>query len=132
MLRADSAETDLQETSAPGPAIPRAEDRPCTVQPSDHEPDQSSSGGHWAGSSSAVGTGRSSRREHQAASRTARPDPRFTESKMDQARLVARQLAEHGKPVSRRSLRGGGVKGSNQTLNALAHQVNAELVNAAP
>jgi hypothetical protein len=49
---------------------------------------------------------------------------------MDQARLVARQLAEHGKPVSRRALSSRGVKGSNETLNALAHHVNAELVKA--
>jgi hypothetical protein len=50
---------------------------------------------------------------------------------MDQARLVARQLAQYGKPVSRRALRASGVKGSNETLNALAHKVNAELANAA-
>jgi hypothetical protein len=45
---------------------------------------------------------------------------------MDHARLVARQLAEDGKPVSRRALRNAGVKGSNESLNALARRVNAE------
>jgi hypothetical protein len=131
MLRADAAETDLKGTSTPGPAIHRDADQSCTVQPSDHQPDQPSSGGHWARSSSAVGSERSSSRDPHAALRTTRPDPHVTESQMDQARLVARQLAAHGKPVSRRALRSGGVKGSNETLNALAHQVNAELVKAA-
>ena len=53
-------------------------------------------------------------------SRPARPQT-------DQARLVARRLAAAGKPVSRRALRRGGVRGSNEALNALARMVNAEL-----
>src|ERR1700723_2839547 len=47
-----------------------------------------------------------------AGSRPARPQT-------DQARVVAYRLAAAGKPVSRRALRSGGVKGSNQALNAL-------------
>jgi hypothetical protein len=43
-----------------------------------------------------------------------------------QASLVALRLATAGKPVSRRALRNGGVKGSNESLNALARQLNAE------
>jgi len=38
----------------------------------------------------------------------------------DQARLIARRLAATGKPVSRRALRSAGVKGSNESLSALA------------
>ena len=34
--------------------------------------------------------------------------------------LVALRLVTAGKPVSRRALRSGGVKGSNQSLNTLA------------
>jgi hypothetical protein len=130
MLHADTADTDIPDTSTPGPAISRPEDWPRPDQPPDHRPDQPQ-GGHPARSTPAIGTGRSSRQDHQAASQATGPDPHVTGPKMDQARLVARQLAEDGKPVSRRALRSGGVKGSNETLNALAHKVNAELVNAA-
>jgi hypothetical protein len=49
---------------------------------------------------------------------------------MDQARLIARTLASAGKPLSRRALRSGGVKGSNEALNRLAREINAELENA--
>jgi len=50
---------------------------------------------------------------------------------VDQARVIARRLAAAGKPVSRRALRSSGIKGSNENLNALARQVNAELSRAA-
>ena len=46
-----------------------------------------------------------------------------------QASLIALKLATAGKPVSRRALRNGGVKGSNESLNALARQLNAEFAN---
>jgi hypothetical protein len=46
-----------------------------------------------------------------------------------QAARIARELAAAGKPVSRRALRNGGVKGSNENLNALARLLNAELAN---
>ena len=45
----------------------------------------------------------------------------------DQARVVARRLAAAGKPVTRRALRSGGVKGSNEALNALVRTIHAEL-----
>ena len=47
----------------------------------------------------------------------------------EQALRVARELAGAGRPVSRRTLRSGGVKGSNEALNALARMINAELLN---
>jgi len=50
---------------------------------------------------------------------------------MGQARAAARKLAAQGRPVSRRSLRAGGVKGSNQALNALARALNSELAQVA-
>jgi hypothetical protein len=51
---------------------------------------------------------------------------------VDQARMVARRLAAAGKPVSRRALRCGGVKGSNEALNALARMINSEMAGTAP
>jgi len=46
-----------------------------------------------------------------------------------QASLIALRLATAGRPVSRRALRNGGVKGSNESLNALARRLNAEFAN---
>ena len=47
----------------------------------------------------------------------------------EQALRIARALAAASKPVSRRTLRSEGVKGSNERLNALARQLKAELAN---
>jgi hypothetical protein len=55
--------------------------------------------------------------------------PGLPRQKDAQAARIARELAATGKPVSRRALRNGGVKGSNENLNALARQLNAELAN---
>jgi hypothetical protein len=52
--------------------------------------------------------------------------PRPAQPQLERARIVARRLAAAGKPVSRRALRSGGVRGSNEALNALAHIINAE------
>jgi hypothetical protein len=50
---------------------------------------------------------------------------------IEQARLAARRLTTAGKRISRRALRGEGIRGSNETLNALARKVNAEVAGAA-
>ena len=58
-----------------------------------------------------------------------RPGPRTNapgQTETGQARLIASRLAA-GKPVSRRALRGRGIRGSNAALNALAREINAEL-----
>jgi hypothetical protein len=47
----------------------------------------------------------------------------------DQAHRVARELANEGRPVSRRALRSGGIRGSNEALNTLARTITAELAN---
>jgi len=52
--------------------------------------------------------------------------PRPAQPQLERARIVARRLAAAGNPVSRRALRSGGVRGSNEALNALAHTINAE------
>ena len=57
--------------------------------------------------------------------------PRPAGPRVDQARTIARRLAATGRPVSRRALRRGGVTGSNESLNALARMINAELTGCA-
>ncbi len=59
------------------------------------------------------------------------PVPRPAQPQVDQARVIARRLAAAGKPVSRRALRSAGVTGSNETLNALARVISAELAGCA-
>ena len=58
---------------------------------------------------------------------TTAPKHLDSQHQMDQAHLIARRLATAGMPVSRRVLRGGGVRGSNAALNALARTINTEL-----
>ena len=70
---------------------------------------------------------RPSGRDHTAAVRTSGPDPRAESPPAGQARLVAGRLAAAGKPVSRRALRSGGIKGSNEALSRLARTLTAEL-----
>jgi hypothetical protein len=60
------------------------------------------------------------------------PGYRAARTQVDQARDVARRLATAGKPVSRRTLRSGGVKGSNEALNAVARILNSEIADTAP
>jgi hypothetical protein len=66
--------------------------------------------------------------DRQRGDRATGPDFRATRPQVDQAR----RLAATGKPVSRRALRRGGVKGSNEALNALARMINSEITGAAP
>jgi hypothetical protein len=126
MLRGDTTDAGAPGTSTPGPAVPCPEDQSRPGRSPGHQPDHPASDGHPARPGPAAGTGRSSHQDHHADSQAAGPGPRVTESKTDQARLVSRQLAEHGKPVSRRALRSAGVQGSNEALNALARMINDE------
>ena len=50
---------------------------------------------------------------------------------IEQARLAAERLSTAGKRISRRALRREGIRGSNETLNALARKVNAEIAGSA-
>jgi len=72
---------------------------------------------------------RSSARDRRAVVRTTGQDRRAEPSSAEQARLLAIRLAAAGKPVSRRALRSGGIRGSNQALNRLAGKLNAELAS---
>ena len=76
-------------------------------------------------------------RDRSSPSRGPRPDrgtaysgSRPVQPQADRARTVARELVAAGKQVSRRTLRSGGVTGSNETLNALAREINTELTCA--
>jgi len=60
------------------------------------------------------------------------PGQRPEQRQMAQARSIARGLTAAGRPVSRRALRSGGVKGSNQALNDLARRINAEQAGTTP
>ena len=53
--------------------------------------------------------------------------PHTAEPGIGHARGIVRELAAAGQHVSRRALRSGGVKGSNEALNALALRLSAEL-----
>jgi hypothetical protein len=70
--------------------------------------------------------GGSSLRDHLAAAGTSGPGLRAGSSPAEQARLLAGRLAAAGQPVSRRVLRNGGIRGSNEALNRLARELNAE------
>jgi hypothetical protein len=77
-----------------------------------------------AGSGPPAGT-TTAQQDHSARAATAVP------SGIGQARVAASRHAAAGRPVSRRALRSEGIRGSNQTLNALARTINAELAGTA-
>jgi hypothetical protein len=142
MLRADAAAGALH-TGTGEPAMPRSQgdqdggdqdggDRAGGDQAGgDHAvPWQDQDGGHGAATgpnpSSQIRLRPSRDRDAHRGNVTA-PAPPTASPMIGQARLIARRLAEAGKPVSRRALRNGGVKGSNEALNALARALNMEL-----
>jgi hypothetical protein len=155
MLREDAAAPDHPDGWSGGPAGARsagwsAEDQPAD-QPDrhrdqDHGPDQDQRPDRdqpeqvrdqQAGTRARVRPGPSSRTGASALP----PDPsappgaagrvvsRSPNQRGVQASLIALKLVTAGKPVTRRALRNGGVKGSNARLNALALQLNAEYAN---
>jgi hypothetical protein len=121
MLRADAEAMDAPNSRTGPPAVLRSpswssedQDRPGRSRP---EADRD----------------RSARRDQNVPEPGPRDGPGITGSgprpaqpQLERARIVARRLAAAGKPVSRRALRSGGVRGSNEALNALAHIINAE------
>jgi hypothetical protein len=127
MLRADAETTHTSESGTRPPAAtlrslswsPADQDRPARTRPRtgrDRSPSRDQ-GGETPGPEhgrDVTGSGF-----------------RSAEVQLDQARDVARRLAATGKPVSRRALRYGGVKGSNEALNALARMINSELAGPA-
>ena len=124
MLRADAGTADTPGNATGGPPVSRspawsAEDQAGAVQ------DQAAPQAPVAASGPAAGTRTAPQQDHDV--RTAAPSL----SGIGQARLAASRLTAAGKPVSRRALRSEGIRGSNQTLNALARAINAELAGTA-
>ena len=130
MLRADAAAADARDIGTDGPAAPRspAWSREDQAGPG---PDHATDEGTPTGSGPPAETRMSPRRDHRTTAGTTTRGPRSTQQETDRARLIARRLAATGKPVSRRALRSGGVRGSNAALNSLARKVNAELADKA-
>jgi len=114
MLRADTA-PDAPDSEATGPATAWSPDQSAGDQ---RGPDQDQRADRESGPPAV--TRRPVRQETRAIVRTTAPEPRDTRTQTDQAHLIARRLAATGKPISRRALRDAGVKGSNESLNALA------------
>jgi len=148
MLREDAAAADQLVGRSAGPAGARsprwsAEDQPADQpdrhrnqdQPDQDQPDQVQD--QQSGTRITVRTSPSPGTSASALSAGSAAPPgaagRVVSSSRDQggvqASLIALKLATEGKPVSRRALRNGGVKGSNESLNALARQLNAEFAN---
>jgi len=129
MLRADSAAADTPDSRAGGPADVRP--GPARFSADRAGPGRDQAAGQQSVSGPPDRSEMSPRRDRGAAAGARRPVPRAAQPQMDQALLIARRLAAEGKPVSRRALRSGGARGSNEALNVLARQVNAELAGAA-
>ena len=148
MLREDAAAADQPDGRSGGPADARSPGWSAEDQPADHpdrhrdqdQPDQDQPDqvrDQQAGTRTTVRTSPSPGTSASALSPGSAAPPgaagRVVSRSPDQggvqASLIALKLATAGKPVSRRALRNGGVKGSNESLNALARQLNAEFAN---
>jgi hypothetical protein len=79
----------------------------------------------WPGPGPGAGATTAPQQDHDARAATAHP------SGIGQARLAASRLTAAGKPVSRRTLRSAGIRGSNHALGAPARTINAELAGTA-
>jgi hypothetical protein len=143
MLREDAAAADRADGPSGGPADARSPGWSAGDQPAD-QPDRhrdqdqlDKDQDQQSGTRTAVRTTPSPGTSAAALSPGSAAPPgaagRVVSPSRDQdgvqASLIALRLAAAGKPVSRRVLRNGGVKGSNESLNALARQLNAEFAN---
>jgi hypothetical protein len=125
MLRADAGTAaDGPDNWTGKPAVSRSPAWSAENQ-ADAAQDQAAPQAPVAGSGSLAGTTRAPQQDHDARAVMAIP------SGIGQARMAASKLTQAARPVSRRALRSEGIKGSNQTLNALARTINAELAGTA-
>ena len=123
MLRADAAVPD-DKTGGPAPVrFPVGQASP--------RKDQATGRGALRLSDPPTATRKFRRQDHDATGPATTLAARTAQLKTDQARLIARRLDAAGERVSRRALRNNGVKGSNESLNALARKVKAELAGPA-
>jgi hypothetical protein len=130
MLRGDAPVQDTPGNRPAGPASERSPGRSAEDQPAG-QPDQDHGTRTTGRTSPPARTSKPPRPPGPAgppspAKHLVPGPPRQPDT---QAFRIARELAAAGKPVSRRALRNGGVKGSNESLNALARLLNAELAN---
>jgi hypothetical protein len=125
MLHADAgAAADTTDHRTGGPAVSRSpawstEDQAGAAQ------DQAAPQAPVAGPGPSAGSRTAPQHDRDPRAATAVP------SGIGQARLAASRLTAAGKPVSRRTLRRAGIKGSNHALGALARTINAELAGTA-
>jgi hypothetical protein len=122
MLRADAEATDTPGSRTGPPAILRS----LSWSPGDQDgPDRRrpAADQDWSARRDQNAPVRGPQRDRGSKGDGSRP----AQPQTDRARVVARRLAAAGKPVSRRALRSGGVRGSNEALNALVRTINAEL-----
>ena len=125
MLRADAGTAaDTPDNWTEGPAVSWSPARSAADQAGAAQ-NQAAPPAPAAGAGPPVGTATARQQDHdvRAAASSA--------AGFGQARVVASRLAAAGRPVSRRALRSGGIRGSNQALGALARTMNAELADTA-
>lgn len=124
MLRADAGTAAEGPGNRTGkPAVPRSTAWSAGDQ-ADAAQDQAAPQAPRARSGPLAGTMTAPQQDHDARAAASSPG-------ISQARVAASRLAAAGKPVSRRALRSEGIRGSNQTLNALARTISAELARTA-
>ena len=128
MLRADAETTDAPDSGTGPPAVLRS----LPWSPEDQDGPGPQRGRRRTGTGPRAGTRTVPRQDRQRGRGGTGPGFRAARPQVDQARVVARRLAAAGKPVSRRALRSGGVKGSNEALNALARMLSSEIAGAPP
>jgi hypothetical protein len=129
MLRGDAAVQDTPGSRTAEPTAARCMDLSPDGQLAER-PDQDQQATAPARTGPSTGTGEPRMQPVSITpSRTGRLVLHPAHPQKDQAHRVARELANAGRPVSRRALRSGGIKGSNEALNALARTITAELAN---
>jgi hypothetical protein len=130
MLRGDASAEGTRDGRSAGPASERFPGWSAGGQPAD-QPDQDHGTRTTGRTSPPARTSESPRSPGSTTppspAKHRIPDP--PRQRNTQAFRIARELAAAGKPVSRRALRNGGVKGSNESLNTLARLLNAELAS---
>src|SRR5262249_54448671 len=123
LLRADAEATDAPDSRTRPPATLRSPSRSPENQDRDRR---------QPGTGPPIRDQSGETLDRQRGREVTGPDFRAARTQVDQARMTGRRLAAAGKPVSRRALRSGGVKGSNEALSALARMINSEMAGAAP
>jgi hypothetical protein len=128
MLREDAAAAGHARTSAPGPGT----SVPLTWSPAEQPGDQPDRNPPDRTTIEPRPPGRTRtlpRNDGHVVAEPVAPVTHAAEPGIEHARGIARELAGAGQRVSRRALRSRGVRGSNETLNALALTLSAELAN---